>query len=311
MSNKSTGLVVKVAGNLYTVRDKVSGVLYECKIRGKLRLKDMRTTSPLTVGDIVTYELDTTPVITDLEPRRNYIIRKSTNLSKETHIVAANIDHAFLIFTLDFPRTSLEFLDRFLVSAEAYKIPATIVINKMDLYNEAQLENVKKTEEIYTKIGYRVVKTSIKQKDSINNIKSLLINKLTLFSGNSGVGKSSLINALSSGIEARVGEISDYHNKGKHTTTFSEMFEVLPNTYIVDTPGIKGFGLVDIKPEELYHFFPEIFAVSHSCKFANCTHVHEPHCAVQQAVAENKISELRYISYLKMLKGDEEEKYRK
>jgi len=311
MSNKNTGLVVKVAGNLYTVRDKISGMLYECKIRGKLRLKDMRTTSPLTVGDIVVYEQDNTPVIIGLEPRRNYIIRKSTNLSKETHIVAANLDHAFLIFTLNFPRTSLEFVDRFLVSAEAYKIPATIVINKMDLYNETQLENVKKVEEVYTKIGYRVIKTSVKQKDNISDIKNILSNKITLFSGSSGVGKSSLINALNSGLEARVGEISDYHNKGKHTTTFSEMFEVSPNTYIVDTPGIKGFGLVDINPNELYHFFPEIFAASHGCKFANCTHVHEPGCAVQQAVSEGNVSRQRYNSYLKMLEGDEEEKYRK
>jgi ribosome biogenesis GTPase len=311
MGNNNIGLVVKAAGSLYTVRDTISGARHECKIRGKLRLKDIRTTNPLTVGDIVTYELGETPVITALEPRRNYIIRKSTNLSKETHIVAANIDQAFLIFTLDFPRTSLEFLDRFLVSAEAYKIPVTIVINKMDLYNENQLEEVERIEKIYTEIGYRVLKISAKEKADIEIVNSLIINKLTLFSGNSGVGKSSLMNALCPNLNIRVGEISDYHNKGKHTTTFSEMFELVPNTYIVDTPGIKGFGLVDIESEELSHFFPEIFAASKGCKFANCTHVHEPSCAVRTAVDEGKISENRYISYLKMLEGDEEEKYRK
>ena len=311
MNNKNIGLVIKAVGCLYTVKDLVTGKVCDCLIRGKLRLKGVRTTNVLTVGDRVYYEAEETPVITDLEPRRNYIIRKSTNLSKEAHIVAANIDQAFLIFTLNFPRTSLEFLDRFLVSAEAYKIPITIVINKMDLYNEAQLEAVRKVEEIYAQIGYSVIKTSIKQKDSIIHVKNLLTNKITLFSGNSGVGKSSLMNALSPGFEVRVGEISDYHNKGKHTTTFSEMFEVAPNTYIVDTPGIKGFGLVDIKPDELYHFFPEIFSASHSCKFANCTHAHEPGCAVQQAVTEHKISEQRYTSYLKMLEDDEEDKYRR
>ena len=310
-NEENTGLVIKAAGSLYTVKDKASGALHECKIRGKLRLKDLRTTNPLTVGDVVNYELGDTPVIINLAPRRNYIIRRSTNLSKEAHIVAANLDQAFLIFTLDFQRVSLEFLDRFLVSAEAYKIPATIVINKMDLYGEAQLKEVREVEKIYSKIGYTVIKTSVEQKDTITALKSLLDNKITLFSGNSGVGKSSLMNTLSPGLEARVGEISDYHKKGKHTTTFSEMFEVAPNTYIVDTPGIKGFGLVDINPNELYHFFPEIFAASHSCKFANCTHVHEPGCAVQQAVSEGGVSEQRYISYLKMLEGGEDEKYRK
>ncbi len=311
MTSKNTGLVIKAVGSQYTVRDLTSGEVYDCLIRGKLRLKGVRTTNPLTVGDRVFFENDETPVITDLEPRRNYIIRKSTNLSKEAHIVAANIDQAFLIFTVDFPRTSLEFVDRFLVSAEAYKIPVTIVIHKMDLYDEKQLEQVQNVEDIYTKIGYNVIKSSLKQKYDIDNIKQLLNNKITLFSGNSGVGKSSLMNALSPEVNARVGEISDYHNKGKHTTTFSEMFEIAPNTYIVDTPGIKGFGLIDIAPEELYHFFPEIFAESKHCKFANCTHVHEPGCAVQQAVDEGRISAHRYISYLKMLEGDDEEKYRK
>jgi ribosome biogenesis GTPase len=311
MNDKNIGLVIKAVGSLYTVKDLATGEVCDCLIRGKLRLKGVRTTNLLTVGDRVFYESNKTPVITDLEPRRNYIIRRSTNLSKEAHIVAANIDQAFLIFTLNFPRTSLEFVDRFLVSAEAYKIPVIIVINKMDLYDEAQLEEVKKVEEIYHKIGYSVVKTSIKQKNSIDNIKSLLTNKITLFSGNSGVGKSSLMNVLNPELEVRVGEISDYHNKGKHTTTFSEMFEVAPNTYIVDTPGIKGFGLVDIELEELYHFFPEIFAVSHNCKFANCTHVHEPDCAVRSAIEEGKVSGQRYTSYLKMLEGDEDEKYRK
>jgi ribosome biogenesis GTPase len=310
MGNQNIGLVIKAAGSLYSVKDKTSGVQHECKIRGKLRLKGLRTTNPLAVGDLVAYELGDTPVITELMPRRNYIIRKSTNLSKEAHIVASNIDQAFLIVTVDFPPTSLEFIDRFLVSAEAYKIPVTIVVNKMDLYDEHQKEVVENIRKIYEKIGYQILQVSTKVKEDIILTKQLLLNMLTLFSGNSGVGKSTLINALCPGLNARVGEISDYHNKGKHTTTFSEIFEIEKDSYIVDTPGIKGFGLVDIKPEEIPHYFREIFAVSKDCKFANCTHVHEPGCAVQRAVERGGISENRYVSYLKMLEGGEDEKYR-
>jgi ribosome biogenesis GTPase len=309
MNNKKIGLVIKATGSLYTVRDSLSGAVCECRIRGKLRLNDMRTTNPLTVGDIVYYESGSASVITELTPRRNYIIRRAANLSKEAHIVAANVDQAFLVVTVDFPRTSMEFIDRFLVSAEAYKIPVSIIVNKMDLYGEKHLQEVTRLTEIYSAIGYQTLKTSIKVKDNITHIKLLLTNKVTLFSGNSGVGKSSLINALNPQLKLRVGEISEYHNKGRHTTTFSEMLEVEKGSYVVDTPGIKGFGLVDIDTCELSHYFNEIFAASKKCKFNSCTHVHEPGCAVQQSVEKGGISQSRYISYLKMLEGDE--KYRR
>jgi ribosome biogenesis GTPase len=304
MDNKKIGLVVKAAGSLYTVRDKPSGELWECRIRGKLRLNDTRTTNPLAVGDVVHYEAGATPVITALLPRRNYIIRRAANLSKEAHVVAANIDQAVLVVTVDFPRTSMEFIDRFLVSAEAYKIPVGIVINKADLYYEERLQEAAQLAELYGSIGYKTLTTSSKVKGDINLLKSLLVGKITLFSGNSGVGKSSLINALNPQLGLRVGEISGYHNKGRHTTTFSEMLEVENNSYVVDTPGIKGFGLVDIDSSELSHYFTEIFAASQGCKFNGCTHVHEPGCAVRQSVESGGISSHRYASYLKMLEGD-------
>ena len=309
MDNKKIGLVVKVAGSLYTVRDKQSGGVYECRIRGKLRLNDARTTNPLAVGDAVCYKPGAAPVITALLPRRNYIIRRATNLSKEAHIVAANIDQAFLLVTVDFPRTSTEFIDRFLVSAEAYRIPVGIVVNKVDLYDARRLQEAAHLAEIYGAIGYQTLKISAKVKDDVGLVKSFLANKITLFSGNSGVGKSSLINALNPRLGLRVGEISEYHNKGRHTTTFSEMLEVEENSYVVDTPGIKGFGLVDIDPSELSHYFSEIFAASRGCRFNGCTHAHEPGCAVRQSVASGGISQSRYASYLKMLEGDE--KYRR
>lgn len=308
-SNERRGLVVKAAGNIYTVRDAITGERYECKIRGKLRLRDLRTTNPLTVGDIVEYE-QADAVITNLLPRKNYIIRRSTNLSKEAHIVAANIDQAFLVVTIDYPKTSLEFIDRFLLSAEAYRIPVSLIINKMDLYSEQQMKMVEFIEHTYKSVTKEILKITIKSKDDINNVKYLLINKITLLSGNSGVGKSSIIRSINPVLDIKIGEISSYHNKGKHTTTFSEIFEIAPNTFIVDTPGIKGFGLVDIKKEEVSHFFPEIFAESSNCKFYNCTHVHEPGCAVIQAVEEGRISGMRYLSYLKIMEEDEG-KYRK
>lgn len=304
MDNKKIGLVVKAAGSLYTVLDKSSGAACECRIRGKLRLNDVCTTNPLAVGDAVYYESGAAPVITARLPRRNYIIRRAANLSKEAHVVAANIDQAFLVVTVDFPRTSVEFIDRFLVSAEAYKIPVGIVINKMDLYDANRLQEAAQLAEIYGAIGYQTLKISVAVKDDVSLIKSLLNNKITLFSGNSGVGKSSLINALNPRLGLRVGEISEYHNKGRHTTTFSEMLEVEKNSYVVDTPGIKGFGLVDIDPSELSHYFTEIFAASRGCKFNGCTHVHEPGCAVRQSVADGGISRTRYVSYLKMLESD-------
>ncbi|MDR2814456.1 MAG: ribosome small subunit-dependent GTPase A [Prevotellaceae bacterium] len=309
MDNKKIGLVVKAAGSLYTVRDKLSGEACECRIRGKLRLNDVRTTNPLAVGDAVRYEAGNAPVVTALLPRRNYIIRRAANLSKEAHVVAANIDQAFLVITVDFPRTSMEFIDRFLASAEAYQIPVSIIVNKADLYDEERLQAAAQLAEAYGAIGYQTLKTSIKVKNDITLIRSLLTNKITLFSGNSGVGKSSLINALNPQLGLRVGEISEYHNKGRHTTTFSEMLEVEKGSYVIDTPGIKGFGLVDIDRNELSHYFPEIFAASRGCRFNGCTHVHEPECAVRQSAESGGISQSRYVSYLKMLEDDD--KYRR
>ncbi|MDR3328761.1 MAG: ribosome small subunit-dependent GTPase A [Prevotellaceae bacterium] len=308
----STGIVVKAAGSSYTVRDAASGARRECKVRGKLRLRDVRTTNPLTVGDMVTYELGDTPVITALAPRRNYIIRRAANLSKEAHVIAANIDQTFLVVTVDAPPTSLEFIDRFLASAEAYSIPATLLINKIDLYDERRMDMALRMEDTYSAIGYAVLKTSATAaKGDMDRLLQLLLNKVTLLSGISGVGKSSIINALSPQPGLRVGEISGYHNRGKHTTALSEMVEVAKDTYLIDTPGIKGFGLVDIRPQELSHYFREIFAASSRCRFNGCTHVREPGCAVRSAVRGGSISEARYASYRKMMASSEDGKYRR
>ncbi|MGL4955650.1 MAG: ribosome small subunit-dependent GTPase A, partial [Bacteroidales bacterium] len=226
------------------------------------------------------------------------------------HIIAANIDQALLVITVNFPRLNIEFVDRFLVAAEAYKIPVRIIINKQDLCSKEDLILVQKIEYIYTKIGYNVTLISVKENKNIDVVKKLIDNKISLLSGNSGVGKSSLINALNDGLDLRVGEISDYHNKGKHTTTFSEMIEITSDSYIIDTPGLKGFGFVDLKREEIYHYFPEIFSTSSVCKFANCTHIHEPKCAVLDAVDCGQISASRYQSYLKIMSTSDDAKYR-
>ncbi|MDR3246840.1 MAG: ribosome small subunit-dependent GTPase A [Prevotellaceae bacterium] len=306
-----TGLIVKHTGSNYMIRSD-NGQLFLSTVRGKLRLKDMRTTNPIAVGDKVTFDAvsETEGVITGIEPRKNYIIRRSTNLSRQAHILAANIDRVFLIVTLTQPETRYEFIDRFLVTAEAYKIPVRIVINKIDLLDTKELqEELEYFKSVYSSAGYSILEVSALKNINIDKIKAEIPEKISLFSGNSGVGKSAIMNSLSVGLNRKTGEISKAHNKGTHTTTFYEMFEI-DNGFIIDSPGIKGFGLIDIDKSEVYHFFPEIFRVSAGCKFGMCSHTHEPECAVKAAVESGEISESRYISYLKILEGNDD-KYRK
>lgn len=307
---ENRALVMRSAGSSYTLRDCNTGVLSEARLRGKLRLKGVRSTNPVAVGDIVEYDTDEygEHTITDIRPRRNYIIRRSPNLSKESHIIAANVDRAVLVATLFSPETNPEFIDRFLVTCEAYGVPATIVLNKYDLAGKFP-DAVEAFREIYIKAGYPVMEASAQTGYNMDRLATLLEGCTTLFAGNSGVGKSSLIQRFVPGEDVRTAEISSYHNKGKHTTTFARMYPVAEGGYIIDTPGIKGFGLLDIGPGELYRFFPELMRHAPGCRYYNCTHVHEPGCAVTEAVEAGDISESRYISYLKILEDDE--KYRK
>ena len=304
------GLVIKSTGSWYKVQ-KPNKEIIDCKIRGKIRLKGIRTTNPISVGDIVQFLMleDGTGLITKIETRKNYIIRKATNLSKESHIIAANIDQAFIVLSLKHPTTPLEFVDRFLVTAEAYSIKAYIIFNKTDILSDEEKEDLQILRFIYKEAGYESYEISAKQGTNIDQIRNMLPGKISLFAGNSGVGKSTLLNSIQPGLELKTGDISDAHKTGKHTTTFSEMFELEKDTYIIDTPGIRGFGIIDLDKQELWHYFPEIFKESHKCQFNNCTHTHEPKCAVKQAVEEVRISETRYLSYLSILE-DENEKHR-
>ncbi len=299
------GVVIKSTGSWYTVK-KDDGVHVDCKLKGRLRTEGIKSTNPVVVGDRVLLDTD---VIYDIEPRRNYIIRKSTNLSKQSHIIAANVDMAFLVITFRLPETPMEFIDRFLVAAEAYRVPVCLVFNKIDLYSAKELEQVKQIEHIYRTIGYQTIETSVTGVKGINELKDMFAGKTSVIAGLSGVGKSSLINAVDSGLHARVGDMSDYHHSGKHTTTFAEMHELQGGGCIIDTPGIRGFGLIHIEKEELYHFFPEIFKVASGCSFYNCRHLNEPGCAVLEAVETGEISISRYNSYLSMME-DTQNKYR-
>lgn len=297
-------------GSAYTVRDRADGTVVDSRIRGKLRLRGARSTNPVAVGDAVDYELesDGTGVITAIHPRANYIIRRSSNLSKESHILAANVDQAVLVVTLFHPETRFEFIDRFLVTCEAYKIPAVIILNKSDMLGGFP-EAVEEFRHVYKLAGYPVLEVSGLTGYNVAALKELLGDKTTLFSGNSGVGKSTLIKCLDPSADVRIAEISGYHHKGRHTTTFSRMYPLPFGGYIIDTPGIKGFGLIDIRPEELYRYFPEMLKYAAGCQYYNCTHTHEPECAVKAALAAGGIAESRYVSYLKIL--EEDEKYRK
>ena len=305
------GLVIRNTGSWYVVKTD-SGLSVECKIKGNFRLKGIRSTNPVAVGDRV--QISGTEsgnsFITEIEDRKNYIIRRASNLSKQSHIIAANIDLCLLVVTVNYPETSTTFIDRFLASAEAYRVPVSIVFNKVDRYTEDELRYLEGLINQYNTIGYTWYKVSALTGEGIDEIRNLLKNRITLFSGHSGVGKSTLINAILPEQHQKTSEISAAHNKGMHTTTFSEMFPVEGNGYIIDTPGIKGFGTFDMKDEEVGHYFKEIFKFSAECKYGNCTHRHEPGCAVRQAVADHYISESRYASYLNILEDKEEGKYR-
>lgn len=310
------GIVIKSTGSWYTVKTE-EGDLIESRIKGNLRLKGIRSTNPIAVGDYVELteskedsndEGQTVGFISKIIPRTNYIIRKSPNLSKESHIIAANIDQAFLIVTIQFPVTTTTFIDRFLVSAEAYRIPCHLIFNKTDLYNDEQTEVMNSWIEIYENIGYRCLKLSAKNNTGFEELKSMMANKTNVFSGHSGVGKSTIINILHPAGKLKTGEISDAHSSGKHTTTNSEMYEFEFGGYIIDTPGIKGFGVLEMEKEEISHYFPEIFKLLDGCQYYNCTHTHEPNCIVKKSVEEGKIAMSRYNSYLGLLDG--EEKYR-
>lgn len=312
MNEQHTGLVTKHTGSHYRVRLDKDGTYIETVVRGKLRLKDLKTTNPIAVGDNVMVEPaeDGTGVITDVCDRKNYLIRRSSNLSRQAHIVAANVDRAYLVISLAFPDTKIGFIDRFLVSAEAYHIPVTILINKVDLYENELAEMLAEFEQLYQSIGYETMRISARRGDNIDELRMQLAGKISVFAGNSGVGKSSLINAIEPSFNLRTGEISEYHLMGMHTTTFYEMVELPNGGFIIDTPGLKSFGLIDtIAKEEIGHFFPEIFKHSADCKFNMCTHANEPDCAVKQAVEDGQISESRYTSYLSMF-YDEDSKYR-
>ena len=281
-------------------------------MKGNFRLKDIRSTNPIAIGDRVQISVNTegSGFITEIENRKNYIIRRASNLSKQSHIIAANLDLCLLIVTVNYPETSTIFIDRFLASAEAYRVPTHLVFNKTDRYSEEESRYLDKLIELYTHIGYPCHRTSAINNEGIDEIKNLLPGKITLFSGHSGVGKSTLINAILPEQKLKTQEISEYHNKGMHTTTFSEMYPTQGNGYIIDTPGIKGFGTIDMKDEEVGHYFKEIFQFSAQCKYNNCTHRHEPGCAVREAVKNHFISESRYTSYLNILEDKDEGKYR-
>ncbi len=305
------GLVIKNTGSWYTVRTDEGGNV-ECKIKGNFRLKGIRSTNPVAVGDRVAIvrNVEGTAFITDIEDRRNYIIRKSSNLSKQSHIIAANVDQAFLVVTVNYPQTSTTFIDRFLASAEAYRVPVVLLFNKTDILPPEDLEYQEMMIHLYETIGYKCLAVSALDENIAATLQPLLKDKITLFSGNSGVGKSTLLNSLMPGLNLRTAEISEAHNTGMHTTTFSEMLPLPYGGWAIDTPGIKGFGTFDMEPEEICGYFKEIFEFSKGCRFRNCTHTHEPGCAVRKAVEDHYISESRYNSYLSMLEDKDESKYR-
>lgn len=305
------GFVIKNTGSWYTVRTE-DGQTVDCKIKGNFRLKGIRSTNPVAVGDWVEIlcNKEGTAFITSIADRRNYIIRKSSNLSKQSHIIAANIDQAFLVVTVNYPATSTTFIDRFLASAEAYRVPVVLVFNKNDILSEEELHYQDMMMQLYDTVGYECVAISAHADSCKEQLYPLLKDKITLFSGNSGVGKSTLLNKLIPGVSLRTSEISDAHNTGMHTTTFSEMLPLPVGGWAIDTPGIKGFGTFDMEPEEICGYFKEIFSFSKDCRFSNCTHTHEPGCAVRKALEEHYIAESRYASYLSMLDDKEEGKYR-
>ncbi|PSR06883.1 MAG: ribosome small subunit-dependent GTPase A [Bacteroidetes bacterium] len=309
------GVVLKSTGSWYQVRSFESGELFNCRIKGKFRVAGIKSTNPIAVGDVVHFHLEDHQegqgIISAIQDRKNYIVRKSVNLSKQVHIIASNMDQALLVTTLAQPMTSTGFMDRFLSTAEAYSIPTIIVFNKIDLYDEEEMMELEYREAVYSSIGYKVLKTSAMQGIGLEKLKEELKDKTTLLSGHSGVGKSTLVNAVEPNLDLRTGTVSLSHRKGQHTTTFAEMHPLRMGGDVIDTPGIKGFGMVNMKKEEISHFFPEIFALSEQCRFHNCMHLNEPECAVKSALEENKIAPTRYESYLNQLNDyDEQTHYR-
>jgi ribosome biogenesis GTPase len=305
-----TGLVYKSTGSWYTVESD-QGDFMECRIKGKFRMKGIKSTNPIAVGDVVDYDLDensdtVTGTIHNIHERKNYIVRKSVNLSKQTHIIASNIDIVFLLITINNPPTTTSFIDRFLVTAEAYGIEAVLVFNKIDTFDEAMKDEQLYLQYIYSDIGYKFLKVSAIEKRGIDELKQMMIGKVSMFSGHSGVGKSTLVNALEPTLNLKTKNISEQSKQGQHTTTFAEMYDLSFDAKIIDTPGIKGFGIVDLEPAEISGYFPEFFKLQDQCKFNNCLHKEEPHCAIKKALEDNKISCTRYNSYLKILEGDDE-----
>lgn len=305
-----TGLVYKSTGSYYTVKAD-DDQFYECRIKGKFRMKGIKSTNPIAVGDVVDFELDNTTdeqmgQIHHIHDRKNYIVRKSVNLSKQTHIIASNIDMVFLLITINNPPTTTSFIDRFLVTAEAYGIEAVLVFNKIDTYDDAMLDEQLYLQYVYSEIGYKCLRVSSTEGKGIEELKQLMIGKVSMFSGHSGVGKSTLVNALEPQLNLKTKSISEQSKQGQHTTTFAEMYDLSFNAKIIDTPGIKGFGIVDMEKEEISSFFPEFFKLKDQCKFNNCLHKDEPNCAIKKALEEDKIAWSRYNSYLKILEGDDE-----
>ena len=305
------GTVIRSSGSIYGVRA-MDGRLIVCRVKGNFRLKGIRSTNPVAVGDIVKFDVrpDGTAYIVEILERRNYIVRKASNLSKQSHILAANLDVCFLVVTISHPATATTFIDRFLAAAEAYRVPVVLVFNKCDLYEQSENEELEYLTALYESIGYKCLHTSATGQRGIDGLKEMMRGKVSLLAGNSGVGKSSLVNAIAPEIAAKVGEISKTHDTGMHTTTYTEMFEFMPESYIVDTPGVKGFGTYDMEIEEIADYFIEIFECSKGCRFGNCTHLHEPGCAVIEAVERGDIALSRYSSYLSMIEEKKEGKYR-
>ncbi|WBU88177.1 ribosome small subunit-dependent GTPase A [Cellulophaga omnivescoria] len=304
------GTVYKSTGSWYTVKTD-DGVFYDCRIKGKFRIKGIKSTNPIAVGDRVSFDIEksgdeTNATITEIKDRKNYIVRKSVNLSKQTHIIAANLDQVFLMITLNNPQTFTSFIDRFLVTAEAYGIPAVLLFNKVDSYDEDELLDVKYLAALYRSIGYTCVGISAKTGKNVDKVKEMMTGKISMFSGHSGVGKSTLVNTIDKELNIKTKEISEQHMQGQHTTTFAEMYDLDFGAQIIDTPGIRGFGIVDMEKEEIGDYFPEFFALKSECKFNNCLHIDEPKCAVKDALDNDEVAWTRYKSYVQMITGDEE-----
>jgi len=305
-----TGTVYKSTGSWYTVKTD-EGTIYKCRMKGKFRIKGIKSTNPIAVGDVVDFSVEEknneqTGVIHTIHDRMNYIIRKSVNLSKRIHIIASNIDQVFLLITLNNPPTFTSFIDRFLATTEAYNVKTVLLFNKVDTYNEEELLDVKYLAALYRNIGYECIGVSALEGRNVDQVKDMMLNKTSMFVGHSGVGKSTLVNTIESGLDIKTKEISSQHSQGQHTTTFAEMFDLSFDARIIDTPGIKGFGIVDMEKEEITDYFPEFFALKQDCKFNNCLHIEEPHCAVKKALENADIAYSRYKSYIQMIEGDDE-----